>query len=177
MSNLIPPDSEADLRAVENALSSLSPSRSGVDRDRLMFEAGRRSARTRWAWPSATAALAFLALGEAALLTTRATPEPQVIERIVEVKVPTPDTAVPVVILRQNRQADESSSPSFLFAPGAESGPLANQDYYHLREQALRFGVDSLPASPPLASRTDPGQGDDSFRSEIRSLLDPGETL
>jgi hypothetical protein len=54
-----------ELAAAEAMLGSLTPAASSVDRDRLMFLAGRASAerlapprhRSAWLWPSATAAM------------------------------------------------------------------------------------------------------------------------
>jgi hypothetical protein len=164
---------ELNLAPIEAALSSLTPARGAIDRDAIMFRAGQQSMRSRWVWPSATAALALIAVGEAAFFTTRPTPEPRIIERIVE--VPAAEHAAPVVILRQNPAND--LGPFIDFPTDPEPGRAARQDNYHLREQALRFGVDSLPELPPLASRTDPARDRELFRSEIRSLLDPGGIL
>jgi hypothetical protein len=163
---------ELNLAPIEVALKSLSPARGAIDRDAIMFRAGQQSMRTRWVWPSATAALALIAVGEAAFFATRPTPEPRIIERIVE--VPKAEYSAPVVILRQNPAED--LEPFIDFSPNPERGRLASQDNYHLREQALRFGVESLPEPPP-ASRTDPARDRELFRAEIRSLLDPGGIL
>ncbi|MEJ7637864.1 MAG: hypothetical protein WKF75_07765, partial [Singulisphaera sp.] len=65
----VPSDSE--VTAIEAALRALVPSRSELDRDRLMFRAGQVSARSRflarWAWPSIAATLAIVAAGEGVL--------------------------------------------------------------------------------------------------------------
>ena len=61
-----------ELSAVEAALAALKPAASGVDRDRVMFLAGRASAgtnatlrpsrRTHWLWPCTTAVSLLLAI-------------------------------------------------------------------------------------------------------------------
>jgi hypothetical protein len=59
-----------DLAAIEAALASLNPTACGVDRDRMMYLAGRAAAgrssaaaghaSASWLWPCATAAMALL---------------------------------------------------------------------------------------------------------------------
>ncbi|MFO0961217.1 MAG: hypothetical protein U0800_27870, partial [Isosphaeraceae bacterium] len=59
-------DLNDDLKAIEGRLRGWAPSSPRIERDRLMFEAGRAaSARksTRFSWPMATAATALIALG------------------------------------------------------------------------------------------------------------------
>ncbi|MFO0958151.1 MAG: hypothetical protein U0800_12110 [Isosphaeraceae bacterium] len=59
-------DLNDDLKAIEGRLRGWAPSSPWIERDRLMFEAGRAaSARksTRFSWPMATAATASIALG------------------------------------------------------------------------------------------------------------------
>jgi len=171
----VPPDPE--LTAIEAALGSLSPARSRLDRDRLMFQAGQSSVRSRamarWAWPSLAATLAAVALGEAAALAYR--PGPRVVERLVVVPAPAPAPApapgpAAVVILHQ--------APA---RPAAEASETASEG---LRRQILRLGVDGLPEPPPLAFQVPAGGvGMDSepsgtlLRSEIAKLLNPGESL
>ena len=170
MSHNVPRDPKPEMTEFETSLSSLSPARSAVNRDAIMFRAGQRSMQRNWVWPSATAALTLISLGEAALLATRPTPEPRIIERIVEVPAP---AAAPVATRRP--VPEDYRGPSEPTTTFQETGALARHDYYHLREQALRFGVDNLPS--PISSREDPEKSAESFRTEIRTLLDPGGTL
>ena len=53
-----PPDPE--LRTVEAALGGLVPAAPAVNRDRLLYEAGRRSVARGRAWPLATLGFAVL---------------------------------------------------------------------------------------------------------------------
>lgn len=177
MSRVDPPNRKIALTEIEAALRSLAPASGAIDRDAVMFRAGRRSARRGWVWPSASAALALVVLGETAYFTTRPAPEPRIIERERIVEVPKAEYSAPVVILRRNPAAAVDSVPVVPTDLGGDSGWLAIQDNYRLREQALRFGVDGLPDPPPSASRADPARDRELFRTEIQSFLDPGGTL
>ena len=83
-----------DLDDLEAALASLSPRGSRIDRDRLLFLAGRASAeptsgssvRRRWLWPAATAASLTAACVLGALLAVR--PETPVRRQIVYIEQP-----------------------------------------------------------------------------------------
>src|SRR5262249_30724133 len=68
------------LNARAGALAGLKPRPAALDRDALMFRAGRASAPRGWKWPLATAALSLVALGLGIALLVR--PQPQVVERI-----------------------------------------------------------------------------------------------
>jgi len=78
----------ADLLALEAELAALRPSGAPLDRDRLLFEAGRASAapaRRRFVWPAATAAMTAAAACLAVMLFYQ--PPPQVVERVRIVEV------------------------------------------------------------------------------------------
>jgi hypothetical protein len=135
---------EPEMTEFEQSLAALSPSRGRLDRDRLMFEAGRRSAiaprRATWAWPAVAASLAAVVLGQTFALTRR--PEPRIVERVVVVYEPADVSAqpvAPVVVLSRN-PAPEADRPD-------ES---AESPYLRLRRQIERFGLDGLPEPSPL---------------------------
>ena len=174
MSEQIPPDPE--LTEIEAALGALAPSRSRLDRDRLMFRAGqaaRRPPTVRWAWPSIAAALAIVALGEAVALRQR--PGPRDFEGLPVAQQPVAPNPkepapAPVVILVQTPME-----------PGPAVAPML-MGYEQLRSQILRLGIDSLPEPTPLASRfeiSEPASRSESsgtlLRSELARLLNPGE--
>jgi len=127
---------------LERALASLAPTAAGVDRDRLMFQAGRaRGRRGRWLWPSASAAVAA-AVAAAVVLAVSLTagPQPQPIERIVFVPVETP-AGVSVIDAEpegsQERWADHAR-------------------YAALRNAVLAKGPDALPAPTYAAAAAQP---------------------
>jgi hypothetical protein len=72
-----------ELTAVEAALASLKPAASSVDRDRMMYLAGRMSAvtntpphkkhKTHWLWPCVTAVSLLLAIASSGMLFVRGT--------------------------------------------------------------------------------------------------------
>jgi hypothetical protein len=175
VSQQIPPD--PGLNEIETALGALAPTRSQLDRDRLMFRAGqaarRPSAPARWAWPSIAAALALVAFGEAVALRQR--PGPSNFQGLPIAQKPVPPSPkkqgpAPVVILVQ---APVESSPAV--------APML-MGYEQLRSQILRLGIDSFPEPTPLASRfeiSEPASRSESsgilLRSELARLLNPGE--
>jgi len=147
---------EPEMTEFEQSLAALSPSRGALDRDRLMFEAGRRSAtspsRLRWAWPAVAASLTVVALGQTFALSRR--PEPRVVERVVIVREPTVDEAnpvEPVVILSRNT-----------FPPQARSDdPISAGANLSLRRQIERYGLEGLPNPSPFLTFST-GTGDPS---------------
>ena len=82
------PDHLTDLEATLAELAPASPMR---NRDRLMYEAGRRSAASGWAWPSAAVAFAALSGALGLQLLQHSGAAPQIVERF----VPAPVAAKP----------------------------------------------------------------------------------
>jgi hypothetical protein len=103
-----------ELAAIEAALCSLQPVPSNVQRDRLMFLAGRASAdrlplhgRPRlpaWLWPCATAASLLVAIALGVLWSTGGKPE--IVERVVYVPAAGPSAT-------SNHSASVRSSTAF----------------------------------------------------------------
>jgi hypothetical protein len=127
---------DPELARLETALAGLAPSPAAIDRDALLFNAGRRSAARGRFWPCTAALFAVLAAGLGGALALR--PGPQFTERVVFVPVP---AATPEKVAA---------------APPAEGPPTAAQKLgaaagrerlsaFALRQQALRWGVDGLP--------------------------------
>ncbi len=159
--------SDPEVTAIESALRALVPSRSTLDRDRLMFHAGQVSARSRsparWVWPSIAATLTIVAVGEGALLAIR--PEPRVVERLVIVReppAPPADGPGPVVILRENPPVP---------SPDSEPSWPSASDPLRLRRQVLRFGLDALPEPPPLLTHSDVSNRASGATSEFTGIL------
>ncbi len=128
-------------RELEAALAALSPAAPAIDRDALMFRAGRASGRRRnHAWQAATAVLA-LAFGVS--LVTRFSP---------------PSAGHPAVPLAvAPAAAPEAPNPSSATAtlwpllPPVQS-PAA---YSRLRATVLAHGADALSLPPGSAGRSD----------------------
>jgi hypothetical protein len=140
MSHAEPPR-DPELRAVEAALAGLVPAAPAVNRDRLLYEAGRRSAARGGAWPLATLGFAVLsgvfaiATFSALLAMYRTEPEVRV------VYVPVPASSAEVV--------EKAPEPPATTALAAAEPPAAGGEYLRQRDQVLRWGADALPDPPP----------------------------
>ncbi len=125
-----------DLGPIEAALRSLAPTRIGLDRDRVLYRAGRASAlgRLRPPWPAIAATLALVAGVEGAMLARP--PSPRVVERIVVVREPA-QAPIPVVVVH----------PSAPPTPAPTEVGLGLTERDRLAGRVIRFGLDGL-ASP-----------------------------
>lgn len=160
----LPPDD--DLNTFESALRDLTPAPSALDRDALMFAAGlahaTRRARPALLWQLATAALALVAAGQAALLATRPT---TTVERPTIVQqAPPPPALTPPPAPRPNVRL-----------------PAPRTDQQRLALQLARYGLDALPPAPAaVAARSDPPPNTpsaaDLLRAEVDRILKPGES-
>ncbi len=169
---------DPNLTGVERALAGLAPSLGRLNRDALLFAAGRRSVRRGWAWPCASAASALAATVLAAILIVR--PEPEV--RDVVVHDASPPAEVPAA-------APEQSSPTDS-PPRASASPLRPEpDYLTLWHQVERWGDGGLPP-PPVLPTTDerpppatdpldlpPDLRSDPWLQRSKAMLTPGGAL
>ena len=142
-----------ELAAIEAALCSLTPAASGIDRDRLMFLAGRASARhhgRKILWPTATAASLLLAVTFGILWTNGS--GPRLVRHFGE-----PIAVAPADDLRR-----DALPPS----------PWENR---RLCQLMLEKGIDALPQSQPWPVRHDgvirPAPRDDSYRGLLNEFL------
>jgi hypothetical protein len=146
---------------MEAALRQFAPRALHLERERLMFLAGRAAAeadapaRSRWLWPVATAALGVTAASLALALGIQLTQPP--VERIVyrdrlvpqvvaqpapaEAPFEQPATVSPAVVattalVETNRQETSPWWPA-----------LTEESVLKMRNVALRWGVEALPAS------------------------------
>ncbi len=144
-------ENQRPLDEFEAQLAALRPAPTGIDRDALLYAAGRAagaiSIRTparprRWLSPLVTVASVALAATFAALWWNQASRPPQIVHASPDVAVELP-AAVAV---------DDASLP-----------PTGNstESYFHLRQVALREGIDAWPqrwpsghASPPPTARS-----------------------
>lgn len=140
-----------ELRAFEARLASLAPRPAAIDRDRLMFEAGRASQRVaplrvRWAWPTAFSAMSALAASLFLALVLR---PPMVVDRLVRAPA-----AVEVAEIdrsddgaRERARADDSAAgrqDDDVVRPTAPRSP--EPSYLELRDRVLAMGIDTWQA-------------------------------
>ncbi len=157
------PDPDFDPAAIEASLRSLAPSRPAIDRDRILFEAGRASAgaRSRPAWPALAAAAGFALVAgvEGALLATR--PSARVVERVVVVGEPAPHPAAPPAAPVASRPP---APPAALAGVG-----LGRAEHDRMAARLIRYGLDGLDAPRPLG-RLAPDADARSARRLLREL-------
>ena len=129
-------------RELQAALGALRPARPGVDRDRVLFRAGRVSARRRGRlWPAASVALAAC-LGVS--LATR--PAPHQGPQIVRVQSPAPGPTAPAL---RPGPTDET-------ALACLPQSWAQGSYAKLLGEVLERGLAALPAPAQTAEPEPP---------------------
>jgi hypothetical protein len=130
------------LKPFLNALARVAPDPGRLDRDALLFDAGRRAGRAGPGWPLTAAALALVSAGLTGMLTLQP-PRVVEVERVVYLSAPAPLAAT-----------EPAAEP---VAPAAPSSPEW-LDGLRLRQRVAREGVNALSqttlAAPP-ASRDD----------------------
>jgi len=143
------PTHDPELTAVERALAGLAPSAGALNRDALMFAAGRASVRRGWAWPCAATVSTLAAAVLVTVLLFRPAPEPVV--RYVSVPVPTPppETAPAPRPPAESVAQDDSPAPR-------SSSPRPGLDALTLRHQMERWNDAGLPNLPLAASDEKP---------------------
>jgi hypothetical protein len=129
-----------ELISVETALAGLAPEAGRLNRDRLLYEAGRLSAPRRIGWPVATVMLAGLAMALSLQLAARPGPEVRTVE------------VVRYVDRSEPRNGDTHSSN--LNSDYSVAIPANN--YLSLRDRVLRQGADALPPLPIVADHSLP---------------------
>ena len=123
---------DPEMIAIEAALTELAPRQAGINRDQLMFQAGKRAGRrNRWALPCASAVIA----STATLLIVLGFyhPQPQFVD------MPAPPAGVTV--------RDQ--------LVGADDGWRERAEGLRLRNEVLERGIDALPR-PSLPDERDP---------------------
>jgi hypothetical protein len=113
---------DPELTALEAALAALRPVPDAIERDRLMFQAGRASVpRPGWKGPVGVAGLAVLTFG-----LGLAVPRPPAPDQ----RLSSPDS----VVIRSDEGSDATSLP--------------RASYLRLRQVVLRDGIEAMTASP-----------------------------
>ncbi len=143
------------LDALAGALRGLAPRAGGLDRDRLMFRAGRASAPRRWAWPLATAVSAAAALALGVLLWARPEPPARVVEHVVSLPAEAPPRA----------PDDPAASPGAPDTVPGGAGLAGWASYLQLLPRVARLGLDGLPAPKEPQQREAPPTFEDLWRS------------
>jgi len=132
-----------DVAEVEALLQDLKPSPAGLDRDRVLFRAGRASALGpgRLVCPAVSGVLALATVALSVALAAR--PEPE--ERVVYVMVPQPaPPKKPAPANRPPNVIDEGTSTT--------DRALLTGGRSLMERQLLRWGLDALPAPAPVSS-------------------------
>jgi len=162
-----------NLNPLEQALAALRPRSSEIDRDRLLFLAGRASAeeanRTRpprrWLWPASTALSSAAALVLLALLTLRPAGDGNRDIRRAELAGPPHESAAAANSPRDDRRAPVASDAGQNVSnepaePGARSVARSSRalprvefgeeaPYLRMRSYVLAHGVEALLAREP----------------------------
>jgi hypothetical protein len=136
---------ERELTALESALREMRPKPDTIDREMLMYRAGRASGHS-WLWPITSVAATSLATVLGVLLLIRS--DPPIIERIVYVPVPPVPRELPPA-----KPEDSIPPPPLepLVMEPLESSPRG--EYLRMQERVLRLGLKGIPPptpAPPL---------------------------
>jgi hypothetical protein len=154
-----------ELAAVEAALTSLKPAASGVDRDRVMFLAGRASVayspiprqyrKTQWLWPCTTAVSLLLAIASSGMLFLRGTTmgEKQAAHVKSDMTQTVENIPQPLWYEHTQKETPEVKRPR----PSSERGNMP-MDYLSLSMLVAEKGVDALPGPSwiPIGPETAP---------------------
>jgi hypothetical protein len=184
-----------DLKQVEQSLRSLEPGEAGVNRDRLMYEAGwgacesamnratpavaaRSDVKVRqarnWLWPATSAALLLISATLATVLVTRQ-PEKEFVYAYIATRAA--DSAIEAaepkpVENQQTGHTEASINLPWLTVLQSLSAPVASTDpnYLTLRSRVLAFGVDVLPSAAISPSKSDSATGSPRY-GDMRGVL------
>jgi hypothetical protein len=169
---------------LERSLRALTPTSGRINRDRVMYLAGRRGASSSsiglraWAM-TAAAALAGLFTGGVATWNLR---PPRVVERVVVVREAAPSATASTLAATSAPDSPPAPSSS-LSAETWAFDPNTMSESMRLRRQLALYGVEGLPEPPPLVMRAR-GRGDRSpetaaalLRREMERMLKTGDML
>ncbi len=145
------------LNDVAAGLAALAPHPPALDRDRLLFKAGRASAPRPWFWRLSAAVSTIAAAVLAATLFLR--PAPMPVEHVVYVQVVAPPVQPPPQEEVKRPPAPVESEPT----EPPYSWP--STPYTRLEDRLLRWGLDGLDEPPPA-----PAAPPETLKSLLQSL-------
>jgi hypothetical protein len=161
-----------DLNTFEHHLAEVAPHPGGLDRDSLLFAAGKAAGGRGRFWPLLSAALALVSAGLATTLLLRP-PRVVEVERVVTVTVEVP---VPIPL-----PVPESAPATSDERPPLAATPLAPEWVrgMRLRESVLREGVGVLPSTVWTAPPAQPRRPEVPDLSALRlnAPASPGEQI
>ena len=139
-----------ELAAIESALFSLAPAPASVDRDRLMFFAGRASGRRgRWLWCGSGAAVA--AAIAVVVFFAGILPTSEVNMQVVYLPIaPAPTASVPEQVRGSSSTAVVPSSSDSV------SWNSTGEGYLRLHRQMLQAEQEAFPSLPPTVAYEPP---------------------
>jgi hypothetical protein len=151
-----------DLTGFERKLAEALPHPGGLQRDALLFAAGRAAGRRGTFWPTAAGMLALVSLGLGGIVAFR---PPAVIE-VVRVEY------------RSAPLADRAPAPAEsaqIRSPLASAAPLAPEwvEGLRLRERVIRDGVTSLPSPAWAPAPEQPTTDEVPEMSALRLNINP----
>jgi hypothetical protein len=151
-----------ELKAFEDALKALAPSPPAINRDRLMYQAGKSAAPAPRGWQAATAVLSCLVVALAATSALR--PPPPAQERVVYVRVHAQPPEPPPPSLPEGPPSpeQEQAGPSFTVSAAIEPMPR----YRRAQENVIRWGLYGVPA-PPAIPKPDEAQSLDTMLDSL----------
>lgn len=144
-----------ELSRLQAALRRLTPRPANIDRDKVLYEAGRAAARGNRLWPWATFGMAVLASCLAMAMVLHSAAEPM--RHVVHIPTPMPPAAVqgvaPAPVVEELREVLLVPE-----TPGTTSAPEPDEySYLRMHQAALQTGIDQALASgdqaPPMPAR------------------------
>jgi hypothetical protein len=131
---------DSELKRLEQALRGLTPRPANLDRDQLMYDAGRASVRRSLVWPLSAAGMTVVAGFLALALMVRGSP--RVVE-FVQVPLPAPLPAPPAPPPTPQPVEELGGQPASVEEPPHHS-------YWRLHQTATQQGIEQMltPAEP-----------------------------
>jgi hypothetical protein len=178
------PELTPDLQAIEGQLARLTPVAARVDRDRLMFEAGRVAARPRWpgfmagpashgglVWPAVTAFMTAASLLLAVSLVWQ--------RHSFEIALQERPQAISVVQVGDQRPAELLSTNTQPSLATAEWMTLRQpaKGYLSIRYAALTRGVNAIDTGPSNSGVDDSTGGLEQTQREMLDELMPSAKI